>query len=384
MFQAVEPIGQVLDRAAAGARMTSAEGVRLYREAPMRRLSQVAQALRSRRVPRPLVTYLIDRNINYSNVCITDCLFCSFYRPLGHAESYVRTKGELAQKLCELVAAGGTRVLMQGGHHPELRIGWYEDLLRWMRAEFPSIEINAFSPSEVDHLATLENLDCEVVLRRLQAAGLAGLPGGGAEILDDEMRKQVAWKKLSTAGWLRVMDVAQRIGLATSASMVIGFGETVQHRVNHLMHLREQQERALREYGNGFSAFITWTMVLDHPPLGKVLRRKQMRKAGAHPYLRHLAICRILLDNFEHIQASWPTMGPEIAQASLHFGADDFGSTMMEENVVSAAGNPRGSMTEAELQACIRAEGFVPAQRDTRYHILKVCAEPSVAAPVVG
>ncbi len=371
----VEPIRDLLGRAREGARLTREEGLRLYREAPLRPLMQTAHSLRMKRVPRNLVTYLVDRNINYTNVCITDCLFCSFYRPPGHAESYVRSRGELAAKLAELVTAGGTRVLMQGGHHPGLRLSWYEDLLRWMRNEFPTIEIDAFSPSEIDHVAQVEGLGIEAVLLRLRDAGLAGLPGGGAEILDDDVRRRVSHKKQKTAGWLGVMDVAQRLGLATSASMVIGFGETYEQRLNHLFALRQQQDRARGQYGSGFTAFITWTMVLDHPALGRVLRRKNVRRAGAHPYLRHFSIARILLDNFDHIQASWPTMGPETARKSLHCGADDFGSTMMEENVVSAAGKTYSSLTEGTIQDFIRAEGFVPAQRDTRYNVLKV-ADP--------
>jgi len=375
-----EPIRDVLARARDEVRLTREEGLRLYREAPLRPLLETAHALRRKRVPGDRVTYLIDRNINYTNVCITDCRFCSFYRPPGHAESYVRTRDELAAKLRELAAVGGTRVLMQGGHNPALRIGWYEDLLRWMRAEFPGIEIDAFSPSEIDHIAQLERLDEETVLRRLREAGLAGLPGGGAEILDDEARKRVSPKKQKAVGWLGTMEIAQRLGLATSASMVIGFGETYEQRLNHLMALRERQERALAEHGNGFTAFITWTMVLDHPPLGRVLRRKDHRKAGAHAYLRHFAACRILLDNFLHLQASWPTLGPEIACRTLQCGADDFGSTMMEENVVSAAGNPRSSLTEADIHAHIRSVGFVPAQRDTRYRILEVFERETVRA----
>jgi cyclic dehypoxanthinyl futalosine synthase len=351
-------------------RLSPAEAARLYRETPLEELRARADAARQRVVPGRLVTYLIDRNVNYTNVCVTDCQFCAFYRPPGHAEGYVRTREELAAKLAELAAVGGTRVLMQGGHHPDLRLPWYEDLLRWMRREFPTIEIDAFSPSEIDHVAALEGLTVEQVLGRLREAGLEGLPGGGGEMLDDEIRREVSPKKQGADGWLDVMRVAQRLGLATTATMVIGFGESVEQRIGHLVRLRELQDESLAAHGNGFIAFIAWTAQLKNNSLERSWRRRRMG-AGAEDYLRHAAVARLVLDNVPHHQASWPTMGEATAREALRGGADDFGSTMLEENVVSAAGTDRRSMSEAELQANIRAAGFVPAQRDTRYRILR-------------
>jgi cyclic dehypoxanthinyl futalosine synthase len=358
-----------LSQAEAGERLSPAAAIALHDAAPTAALLRIAHTRRLARVaPADRVTYLVDRNINYTNVCITDCQFCAFYRPPGHPESYVNSRAILGQKIAELVAAGGSRILMQGGHHPELRLTWYEDLLRWIRTTFPSIEIDAFSPSEIQHIAAVEGLALETVLDRLIAAGLAGLPGGGAEILDDEVRGRISPKKQSAAGWLEVMRLAQERGLATTASMVIGFGESSGHRVNHLERLRTHQDQALATHGNGFIAFIMWTAQFEHTSLGGS-RFRPLFGAGPEAYLRMLAVSRLYLDNFVHLQASWPTMGPEVAGAALSAGADDFGSTMLEENVVSAAGTVRTRMDAEEIRAAIRQAGFVPAERDTRYRI---------------
>jgi cyclic dehypoxanthinyl futalosine synthase len=353
-----------------GARLTPEAAARLWAEAPTAELRRRAHELRRALNAPHRVTYLVDRNINYSNVCITDCQFCAFYRPPGHPEAYVNSRETIGAKIADLVAAGGTRILMQGGHHPDLRIGWYEDLLAWIRREFPSIEINAFSPSEIEHIATVEGLSVETVLTRLAAAGLRGLPGGGAEILDDEVRARVSPKKQKTAGWLEAMAIAQRLGLTTTASMVIGFGESIRERLNHLEALRAHQERALATHGNGFTAFIVWTAQFENTSLGGS-RFRPTFGAGREEYLRHLALARLYLDNFTHLQASWPTMGPDVAAEALGFGADDFGSTMLEENVVSAAGTVRTRMDAAEIRRYIRNAGYVPAQRDSRYAILR-------------
>jgi len=356
--------------AAPSRRLTPAAATRLWAEAPTAELRRLAHARRLAVTAPHRVTYLVDRNINYTNVCITDCQFCAFYRPPGHPEAYVNSREAIGSKIAELVAAGGTRILMQGGHHPDLRLPWYEDLLIWIRREFPAIEINAFSPSEIDHIATLEGLSAEIVLSRLAAAGLRGLPGGGAEILDDQVRSRVSPKKQKAADWLAVMAIAQRLGLTTTASMVIGFGESVSERLNHLEALRAHQDRAHAAHGNGFTAFIVWTAQFENTSLG-ASRFRPVYGAGREEYLRHLALARLYLDNFDHIQASWPTMGPEVAQEALSYGADDFGSTMLEENVVSAAGTVRTRMDAAEIRRFIREAGFVPAQRDSRYAILR-------------
>jgi cyclic dehypoxanthinyl futalosine synthase len=367
----VEPdVEPLLAKAAAGLRLDPAAGALLHDHAPAPELMRLAHARRAERVPpAERVTFLIDRNINYTNVCITDCQFCAFYRPPGHPESYVNSREILGEKIAELVAHGGTRILMQGGHHPDLRLAWYVDLVRWIRASFPSIEVDAFSPSEIQHIADLERLSVTAVLERLIAAGLAGLPGGGAEILADEVRGRIAPKKQSAAGWLHVMREAQRLGLATTATMVIGFGETTADRLTHLERLRALQDQSLGAHGNGFIAFIVWTAQFENTSLG-ASRFRPTFGAGPEQYLRMVALARLYLDNIPHLQASWPTMGPEVASAALRAGADDFGSTMLEENVVSAAGTVRTRMDAGEIRHLLTSQGWTPAQRDTRYRIL--------------
>lgn len=365
-------VPDILLKARSGHRLTPDDALALYREGEFIHLGAAAHAVRCAKNDPATATYLVDRNINYSNVCITDCLFCAFYRPPGHEEAYVLSREEFARKIDELRAIGGTRILLQGGHHPGLKLEWYEDLLHWLRATYPDVEANAFSPSEVTHIAELENLPLDTVLSRLARAGLAGLPGGGAEILDDEVREEISPKKLKTEGWLNAMRLAHRHGLATTASMVIGFGETFEHRVNHLRRLRDLQDESLASCGNAFTAFIPWTAMLDTVPMSGLVRRKGLRPAGAQDYLRNLAIARLFLDNFPHVAASWPTQGVAIAQVALHAGADDYGSTMMEENVVSqASATTMSSILVEEMQIQIREAGFVPAQRDTRYRILR-------------
>jgi cyclic dehypoxanthinyl futalosine synthase len=368
----------VLDRVATGGRMSAAEAERLYVEAPDEGLRACAVAVRNRFSDPTQVTYLVDRNINYTNVCITDCKFCEFYRPPGHAEAYVLSREILAQKLQELVDAGGCRVLLQGGHHPELRLAWYEDLLRWMLARFPSIEIDGFSPSEIENLALIEDLPVETVLVRLKDAGLGGVPGGGAEILDDEIRAIVSPKKTKTKAWLRVMEIAHELRLYTSASQVFGFGEEPQHRVRALQNLRDQQDRSLARFGHGFLAFVTWPLLFESR-YGEVFGRLKGWKLGASAkeYLRHVAFCRCFLDNIPHLQASWPTMGLDTAAEGLHSGCDDMGGTMMEENVVSRAGSVHCSVTETMVRARIEAAGFVPRKRDSWYRT----SDPRAAVP---
>jgi len=368
---AVATVDTLLHAAAQGRRLTLEDGVRLYREAELLDLGQAARAARFRHVPERRVTYLVDRNINYTNVCITDCHFCAFYRHSEtHPEAYTLSRREIAAKMDELLDAGGTRVLLQGGHNPRLPLAWYEDLLRWLRAEYPEIELNCFSPSEIDHIAQVEGCSVREVLVRLQAAGLAGLPGGGAEMLDDAVRGRVSPKKQSAAGWLDVMRVAHSLGLVTTATMVIGFGETVEQRLGHLQKLRDLQDESLRTHGRGFAAFIAWTLQIENTSLGAGKERDKLG-ASAIDYLRLVALARLFLDNFDHIQASWPTQGTKLAQVALEFGCDDFGSTMMEENVVSAAGTSLCRVAEVALQRSIEDAGYVPAQRDSRYRTLR-------------
>lgn len=378
MLAPSSPAAAIVEKALAGRRVGREEASILW-EAPLAELGTAAHAARMRKVPAPAVTYLVDRNINYTNACVTVCKFCAFYRYPGDPEVYVRTKEEIGAKIDELLAAGGTRILMQGGHNPDLRLAWYEDLLRWIRASYPRLDIDGFSPSEIDHVARLEGLSVETVLGRLREAGLTGLPGGGAELLDDAVRSRISPLKQGADGWIGVMRVAQRMGLATSATMVIGVGETLAQRLNHLDRLRRLQDEALAGHGNGFTSFIAWTMQLENNPLGAALARRGHRPAGAHVYLKHLAFCRLYLDNVDHFSASWPTQGEEIAQVALRFGADDFGSTMMEENVVSASGAVACRQTVEGIRRQIRAAGFAPVQRDTRYRPVAARGAPAGA-----
>jgi dehypoxanthine futalosine cyclase len=379
---AVARADTILSAVRSGARLDADAAVALYRDADLHALGAAAQAARYRHVPERRVSYLIDRNINYTNVCITDCQFCAFYRPNArHPEAYTLSRAEIGRKIEELLDVGGTRILMQGGHNPDLPLAWYEDLLRWLRATYPEIEINAFSPSEIDHIAGLEGVSMDVVLRRLQAAGLAGLPGGGAEMLDDDVRRRVSPKKQSAAGWLDAMRIAQGLGLVTTATMVIGFGETPEQRVGHLQRLRDLQDESLRAHGNGFTAFIAWTLQTENTPLGRS-KNREAYGATAQEYLRLTAVARLFLDNFPHVQASWPTQGLRLAEVALEFGCDDFGSTMLEENVVSSAGTSLRHVAEITMQRHIRGAGYTPAQRDSRYRILRVVERvPEPAAP---
>ena len=362
---------EILAKRLTGRRVTPDEALHLAKEADLFELGRAAAALRRIQVPGPEATYLVDRNINYTNACITDCKFCSFYRTPGDPEAYVLQRDEMARKIAETLEAGGTRILLQGGHNPALRIGWYEDLLAWILQEFPGLHLDAFSPSEIGHLADLEGLTVREVLLRLKAAGMAGLPGGGAEILHDEVRGDIAPKKQSADGWIGVMREAQALGMVTSATMVIGSGEKPDHRVAHLLRIRDLQDEALASHGNGFPSFIVWTMQVEKSPLGKVFAARGVLPASAQDYLKAVALGRIVLDNVQHLGASWPTQGEKVAQAALAFGADDFGSTMLEENVVSAAGTTRVRMDAEEIRHHIRSAGWVPAQRDSRYRILK-------------
>ena len=365
-------IDDLLERTSRGERLSAEEGLLLYQEADLNDLGLVANAVRELRVPGKVVTYLVDRNINYSNVCTTNCSFCGFYRPPGHSESYVQTYEQIGERVAELVDVGGTRILMQGGHHPDLPFDWYLNLLRYLQEHYPSIEIDAFSPSEIDNFSRLYGMSAREVLSELKAAGLRGLPGGGAEILDDEIRQRVSPLKQPAQGWLDVMREAQALGLATSATNVIGFGEEPRHRMNHLIRLRELNDESIAAHGNGFTAFIAWP--LQHSELTSMGRSRLKDAYGATPveYLRHMAIARIMLDNFLHFQASWVTLGPKVGQVSLHYGIDDFGSTMLEENVVSSAAHDTYmAMSERNIHALIRDAGYVPAKRDTRYNILK-------------
>ncbi len=340
----------------AGERLTRQEGVALLREGELLELGMLADAVRERLHPERIVTYIIDRNINYTNVCNAQCAFCAFYRDLPSQEGYVLSRQELAKKIEETLSLGGNQILLQGGLHPDLGIEYYEELFRWIKASYP-IWIHGLSPAEVKHVCRVSSLSTEEALRRLIAAGLDSIPGGGAEILSDRVRGIIGIAKGSTADWLLVMETAHRLGLKTTATMMFGHVETLEERIDHLLHLRELQDRT-----RGFTAFIAWTF----QPENTALPRDEVT---SFEYLRTLAVARVMLDNFPNLQASWVTQGGKIGQVSLRFGANDFGSLMIEENVVSAAG-AHFRLTEAEIARNIQDAGFVPKRRRMDYTIV--------------
>ncbi|PCJ20309.1 MAG: dehypoxanthine futalosine cyclase [Candidatus Cloacimonadota bacterium] len=362
----------ILNKAINDQELTFDEGVFLYEEAPLEALQKAANQIRINKTNPKTVSYLIDRNINYTNVCITNCKFCNFYRTPQHDGAYVLSKEILREKIEETIAVGGTRILMQGGHHPDLRLDWYIELLTWLKKEFPSIELDCFSPSEIDNICLLENKDAETILKALIEAGLQGLPGGGAELLDDEIRQKVSPKKISGSRWLEIMEIAHKLNLHTSASMVIGFGENAKNRIKHFDLLRNQQKKSLNKYNNGFIAFIAWPLQHELTPLGKQSQNSGKLGATKEEYLRNLAIARIYLNPyFENIQASWPTMGFKVAQEALSYGANDFGSTMLEENVVSQASTKTHKFILVDdICKLINEAGYKPVQRLTDYSIL--------------
>jgi cyclic dehypoxanthinyl futalosine synthase len=344
----------LLARAAEGARLSASEGERLLADASLFDLGLAADAVRRRKHPANVVTYIVDRNVNYTNVCTTSCRFCAFYRPLGHPESYVLSREVLGKKLQEVVDAGGVQILLQGGLHPELRIEWYEDLFRWMKKEY-RIGLHALSPEEILHIGRLEGLSVRGVLERLHAAGLDSVPGGGAEILVDRVRRKIAKAKCTSEEWLGVMRVAHQMGLRSSATMMYGTVDVARDRVGHLLKIRDLQDETA-----GFTAFFCWDFQHE---------RGTHLEAGDHGtllYLRQQAVARILLDNVDHVGASWVTQGPEVGQVALRFGADDFGSVMFEESVVSSAGTTFCMNAEA-MELRIRAAGFKAARRNVRY-----------------
>ncbi len=358
-----------------GASITRDHATYLWNRAPLHELARLAMKVRYRLHPGNTVSFLIDRNINYTNVCNSDCSFCGFYRRTSsHPEAYTLSKEIIGEKLRELVALGGTRVLLQGGHNDELPFEFYVDLISWIHQTFPTIEINSFSPSEVQQMKKVSGLSYLEILKTLKDAGMRSLPGGGAEILDDEIRQRVSPKKISADEWIAVMEVAHSIGLSTTSTMVIGFGESFENRLNHFDKIRGAQLRSLSSGGAGFCAHISWP--LQHSEATSMGRSRHAAKYGAsaYEYLRHTAIARIYLDNVPHAQSSWPTLGIETGAIALHFGCDDIGSTMMEENVVSKAGALTAqtwSMSPEQLMTAISDSGFIPAQRDSSFQIIR-------------
>ena len=341
-----------------GGRVDRAEALELYRGAPTHLLGQLADAIRARKHPDRIVSYIIDRNVNYTNVCVARCNFCAFYRPVGSSDGYVLSFDEIFRKIDETIAVGGNQLLLQGGHNPDLPIAWYEDLFRSVKARYPAFKLHALSPPEVLHISRLNQILVPAVIERLVAAGLDSIPGGGAEILVDRVRKLLnCYGKASSDEWLGVMREAHLAGLRTTATMMYGTVETDEERIEHMMRLRDVQDET-----GGFTAFITWSYQPEHTERGGT-------EATGVDYLRTLALSRIVLDNFDNLQASWVTQGGKVGQLSLAYGANDMGSVMIEENVVRAAGASY-CMDEVEIVVNIEDAGFIPKRRNMHYDIL--------------
>ncbi len=345
-------------RIESGGRVTAEEASLIYRDAPTAWLARTADLVRRRKHPDGVVTYIIDRNVNYTNVCVARCSFCAFYRPIGHTEGYVLGFDEIYRKIEETIALGGGQLLLQGGHNPDLPLTWYEDLFRGVKARYPDFRLHALSPPEVVHLSRMSRLPVSDVIARLIAVGLDSIPGGGAEILVDRVRRILnCYNKATSDEWLDVMRQAHRAGLRTTATMMYGTVETPEERIEHMLRLREVQDET-----GGFTAFITWSYQPEHTELAGV-------EATGLEYLRTLATARIVLDNFDNLQASWVTQGGKVGQLSLAFGANDMGSVMIEENVVRAAGAAY-CMDEVEIVRNVEDAGFVARRRNMHYEVL--------------
>lgn len=349
----------------AGERISPPEALFLHQQADLATLGMLADEVRRRKHPEPVVTYIIDRNLNPTNVCITDCDFCAFYaRPNNHEKAYVLDRETIYKKIQETVDVGGVQILMQGGHHPYLKIEWFEELLQDIKERWPRLHMHAMSPPEIHHLSKISKISTREVIRRLQHAGMDSIPGGGAEILVERARKLIAPKKTDTDTWLNVMEEAHEEGLQTTATMMFGHVETVSERIEHLQRIRDLQDRT-----GGFTAFIDWTFQPGDNPMGTKMLAQGWKKATHSEYFRTTAIARIFLDNIDNLQASFVTQGADAAMMSLRLGCNDFGSAMMEENVVSAAGCHQLVALE-EIESRIRYAGFVPRQRNQRYEII--------------
>ena len=335
------------------------ELLRYYLNAPLLELGADADRVRKALHPERVVTYIVDRNINYTNVCVADCGFCAFYRRPQHTEGWTLSYEQIGAKIDEVRALGGVQILIQGGHNPYIPFEWYLDLLRYIKEHHP-IHIHGFSPSEVDFWSTLYRMDARDVIRELVKAGLDSIPGGGGEILVQRVRDQVAKKKAGADRWLEVMEIAHQEGLKTSCTMMYGIGETPAERIEHLVRLKDLQART-----GGFTAFICWPLQPENTPT-----MSRMPKTDAVEYLRTTAFARTVLDNIPNIQASWVTMGLKVGQVALHYGCNDFGSLMLEENVVSAA-NTTHRTTTAEIESLIRGAGFEPKRRRQNYQLIE-------------
>lgn len=363
-------VDHILDKALQGERISLEECVTLLESDEIEKLGKAANELMLRRHPEPVTTFVVGRNINYTNICDVYCRFCAFYRRPGSDEGYVLPNETILKKIQETVDVGGTEILMQGGTNPDLPFTYYLDVLREIKKHYPDITMHSFSPAEIQKMKDVSNgLSLEEVIRQLHEAGLDSLPGGGAEILDDRTRRKISRLKGSWTDWMDVMKTAHRLGMNTTATMVYGFGETMEERALHLLRIRDAQDECIENGydSKGFLAFICWPFQPDNTNMKR-------EKSKPEEYLKMVAISRIMLDNIDNFQSSWVTMGPEIGKLSLHYGCNDFGSTMIEENVVSAAGTTHKVNISSTLDI-IRAAGKTPAQRNTKYDILKVYSE---------
>jgi cyclic dehypoxanthinyl futalosine synthase len=358
-------IEDVLQRAAGGGRISPEEALLLYTDAPFHPLGEAADTVRRRRYPDGIVTYLIDRNINYTNVCVTACKFCAFYRAPKHAEGWSHDLAEILRRCGEAVELGATQVMLQGGHHPEYGVEYYERMFSAVKEAHPQLVIHSIGPSEILHMASVSGVPVAEAITRIKAAGLDSIAGAGAEMLPERPRRAIAPLKESGARWLEVMETAHRLGVESTATMMLGTGETHAERIEHLRMIRDVQDRT-----GGFRAFIPWTYQPENNHL------KGRTQATSLEYLRLLAVARLFFDNVAHLQSSWLTTGKDVGQLSLHLGVDDLGSIMLEENVISSAG-ARHRSNLAELIWMIRSAGRIPAQRDTLYRHLRVHRDPA-------
>ncbi|WP_419874408.1 cyclic dehypoxanthinyl futalosine synthase [Candidatus Pristimantibacillus sp. PTI5] len=367
-------LDHILDKALRGERIALEEGMELLASDQIEKMGHVANQIMLRHHPEPITTFVVGRNVNYTNVCDVYCRFCAFYRAPGSKEGYVLPDETILSKIQETVNVGGTEILMQGGTNPDLPFTYYLDLLRKIKQHFPDITMHSFSPAEIQKMKVVsDGLSLDEVIRQLHEAGLDSLPGGGAEILDDRTRRKISRMKGSWTDWMDVMKSAHRHGMNTTATMVYGLGETVEERALHMLRIRDAQDECIaNKYDStGFLAFISWPFQPDNTNL-------KLEKAKPEEYLRIVAASRIMLDNIPNFQSSWVTMGPEMGKLSLSYGCNDFGSTMIEENVVSAAGTTHKVNIELILEL-IREVGKIPAQRDTKYNILKIYNEADKA-----
>lgn len=375
-------IDSILQRGADGGRITPEEALLLYTDAPFHALGEAADTVRRRRYPDDIVTYLIDRNINYTNVCVTACRFCAFYRAPKHAEGWTHSTEEILRRCGEAVELGATQVMLQGGHHPDYGVEYYEELFSSVKKAYPQLVIHSIGPSEILHMAKVSGVSLEEAITRIKAAGLDSIAGAGAEMLPDRPRKAIAPLKESGARWLEVMELAHRLGVESTATMMMGTGETNAERIEHLRMIRDVQDRAVRAgYAaadapagvggtGGFRSFIPWTYQPENNHL------KGRTQATTLEYLRLIAVARLFFETIPHLQASWLTTGKDVGQLALHMGVDDLGSIMLEENVISSAGAKHRSNLH-ELIWMIRSAGRIPAQRDTLYRHLAVHRTPA-------